>query len=141
MTRAILRKVAVVVLVLASLFSAFRYWRSMIGVDRDAARISAWEARMAEARDDLPIERGVVGYVGEWDVPGFNYAYWDQEGEYMLAQYALAPLILKRGPVAEWNVAVLSQEALAAWQAAHGDEFEILPVERNVYILHRLDGQ
>jgi hypothetical protein len=76
--------------------------------------------------------------VGEWDVPGIEYSYWDQESEYLLAQYALAPLILVKGPAAEWNVAVLSPQAFEAWSELNPGLFEVQHIRQNVYLLHKL---
>src|SRR5512139_3363754 len=127
-----LRKIMVALLALASLFSILQYWSSTIGLDRGRDALSDWETRIAPAREVIPIKRGLVGYVGESDVSGIDFAFWDQEGEYMLAQYALAPLILKKGPAAEWNVAVLSPKALAAWQAQHESEFKVISVGHSI---------
>ena len=83
----------------------------------------------------------MIGYLGEWDVPGIGYEPNDQHAEYLLAQYALAPLILQRGATAEWNAAVLGPKAFAAFQQAHPGEFEISDLGHNVYILHRRGNQ
>ncbi len=132
------RKFFVVLFVLASLFTIIQYWRGTIGLDNGGGAIDAWEARLAPVKTALPIKRGAIGYVGEWDVPGISYAYWDQESEYLLAQYSLAPLILEKGAVEEWNVAVLNRPAFEAWQKANAGKFEIIPLKHNVYLFHRL---
>lgn len=137
MTRNI-QKFFIVLLVLASLFSVFQYWLSTRGLDLGGAAIEAWTERLEPVKTALPIQRGVIGYVGEWDVPGTSYSYWDQESEFMLAQYTLAPLILERGAVEEWNVAVLSRASFGIWQKANAGEFEITPLKHNMYLLHRL---
>ncbi|MGE5250821.1 MAG: hypothetical protein ACM3QS_11485 [Bacteroidota bacterium] len=136
--QATLRKGLVALLLVSGLFSAVRYWRSTLGLDRGSEALAAWETRISRAKEALPIKRGVIGYVGEWDVPGISYAFWDQESEYLLAQYTLAPFILKKGAAAEWNVAVLNPKALAVWQALHEGEFEMIDVGHSVYVLHRL---
>jgi len=136
-----LKRTMVVMLVAAALFSVVQQWLSTLHADRGGEAIATWEARLVPARKVLPLDRGVIGYVGDWDVPGIPYALWDQESEYLLTQYALAPLILKKGMVAEWNVAVLKPKTFAAWQAAYGTQFEVLPVGRSVYVLHRLGSQ
>jgi hypothetical protein len=138
--RANFRRIVMGLLVLASLFSVVRYWRLTLNIDRGKEALDAWEARLAPAREALPFQRGVIGYVADWDVPGVSYAYADQEGEYLLAQYTLAPLILKKGPAAEWNVAVLSPKSFAAWQAAFGKQFEVSNIGHNVYILRKLEN-
>jgi hypothetical protein len=79
--------------------------------------------------------------VGEWDVAGLEYGYWDQSTEYLLAQYALAPLILVRGAQAEWTVVILNQEAFEDWQRANPGQFEITSLKHNVHLLHRKSAE
>ncbi len=139
--RVVLERGIFIWLISAGLVSAFNYWRSVPEVQMHTDAATLWESRMTRIREKLPIQRGTVGYIADWDVPGISYAYWDQEGEYMLTQYTLAPLILRRGAADEWNVAVFSEEALAGWQAMHPGEFEITHSRFDVYILHKVGGQ
>ena len=138
--QALLRRALVVLLALVSLFSTIRYWASTRQLDRGGDALDTWEARLGPAKEALPA-RGIIGYVGEWDVPGIPYAFWDQESEFLLAQYSLAPLILKKGAAAEWNVAVLGPKAFAAWKRLNGDRFQLMDVGHGVYVLHRLKAQ
>src|SRR6266498_2496954 len=101
----IIKKTLVVLLVLASLFSVVRHWQYTLTLGRDTRGTDAldrWEKRLALAKEILPIKRGVVGYIAGLNAPDASYIDWDAEGEYILTQYTLAPLILKKGPVAEW---------------------------------------
>lgn len=136
-----LRRGALLVLVLTALFSAFHFWRSTLVRDQGGEAIVAFEKRLEPAREAIPFQRGVIGYLGEWDVPGIGTEFRDQQVEFLLAQYTLAPLILQRGAQAEWTVAVLGPPALQAWQKTHPGEFEIIPLGRGVYILHRGGNQ
>jgi hypothetical protein len=138
--QSVLRKMLVVVLVAAAMFSTVRYWASTRHLDRGGDALEGWEARIGPARERLPIRRGTIGYVGEWDVPGVPYAFWDQESEFLLSQYTLAPLVLKKGAAAEWNVAVLSPKPYAAWKRLYGGKFTVMDVGHGVYILHRADA-
>lgn len=61
---------------------------------QDAATI--WEDRLLALKSDLP-ERGVIGYISEQDYPGVSFNAVDQDEEFVLTQYSLAPLILDRG--------------------------------------------
>jgi len=75
----------------------FNYARSLWnpnGLNTDAA--SMWEERLALLKADLPKE-GVIGYVSEMDYPGVPFGAGDQDEEFALSQYTLAPLILDRG--------------------------------------------
>lgn len=77
--------------------SYFNYARSVWnphGLNTDAA--SMWEERLALLKADLPA-KGVIGYISEMDYPGVPYGAVDQDEEFVLTQYTLAPLILDRG--------------------------------------------
>lgn len=64
------------------------------GLNQDTA--TGWEKRLSALREDLP-DRGVIGYVSEQDYPGVPFNIVDQDEEFVLTQYSLAPLILDRG--------------------------------------------
>jgi hypothetical protein len=139
-----LRYAAIVLLALTSLAAPAVQWqstRSMNLEDTGSLALDGWEQRLEPVRRNLPLKQGVIGYVADWDVPGIEYSPGDQEAEFLLSQYSLAPLVLVRGAQAEWNVGVFSPQAFQAWQAANQDRFEIISLRRNVYLLHRLDDQ
>lgn len=136
-----IKRVLVILLVLGSLFSVVQHWQSTRELSRDNRGTDAldrWESRMARAREVLPVKRGVVGYLAALEETDAASTDWDTETEYILTQYALAPLILKKGPVAEWNVAILSSKDVELWQEMYPGQFEVIPVEGNVFIFHRL---
>lgn len=58
--------------------------------------VTAWDKRLRKIRPLLP-EYGVVGYLADWDIPGAQYGSSDQEVEFLLAQYTVAPVVLERG--------------------------------------------
>lgn len=58
--------------------------------------VTNWQARCAQLREDLP-RLGEVGYISEWDLPGWKGSQSDMDNEYRLTQYALVPHILVRG--------------------------------------------
>lgn len=64
------------------------------GLNTDAA--SMWEKRLELLKADLP-SQGVIGYISEMDYPGVPFGATDQDEEFVLTQYSLAPLILDRG--------------------------------------------
>ena len=131
------RKTLMIVFALLSLGSTAQFWFESKGMDKGREAITNVEERIIPAREAIPLRQGVIGYVGEWDVPGADYDYWDQMAEYMLAQYTLAPLILKQGAVAEWNVAVMRYDSLQAWLGANPGDYQIIPLEHGVFLLRR----
>lgn len=135
------RKGLVILLAVSSLFSIARYCQITSGQDKGGKNIAAIEKRLSPVKEMLPFNRGMIGYVADWDVPGAGYATGDMEAEFFVTQYSLAPLIVQRGAVAEWNVAVLGSQAYKLWREQHPDEFEITPLGGNVYIFHRAGNQ
>lgn len=93
---------------------------------------------MQLVREALPIQRGLVGYISEENVENVEFAYWDIETEFLLTQYALAPLIVKKGLAAEWNVVVLKDDDLETWRQSNPGEYEIIKIKGKFSILHNL---
>jgi len=99
--------------------------------------VADWEKRFAVVKDRLPFERGFVGYISDSDVPGAGFDPANDEGEYVLTQYAMAPVILIRGTAEEWTIANLSAGAFRIWSGNHSGAFDIMPLRNGLYFLHR----
>ena len=132
-----LQRITLGILAIASLYASARNLISTRDLGSlSADPVAAWEERFDPLKERLPFVRGVVGYVSDSDVPGAPYDAANDEGEYILTQYALAPIILVRGTGQEWNVANMSREALSLWSAAHGAGFEVEAFRSGLYLLH-----
>ena len=99
--------------------------------------VADWEQRFEAVKARLPFQRGFVGYISDSDVSGASFDPANDEGEYVLTQYAMAPVILIRGTAQEWNIANLSSEAYQIWSARSSGLFEITPLRNGLYLLHR----
>lgn len=133
------RMLLVALLVVFSLYSMYQMvFASMHIGDTGSERLDQWEADMQLIRESLPLERGVVGYISEEDLEGVEFAFWDNETEFMLTQYGLAPLILKKGLAGEWNVVVLKEANLKQWLDANPGYYELIKVKGRFSILHDL---
>jgi hypothetical protein len=81
-------------------YNAIAYRNHMVGAaDTDNIgndMVSTWDRRMRKLLPDLP-DHGVIGYLADWDIPDYVYGHSDQTVEFILSQYALAPLTLQRG--------------------------------------------
>ena len=142
MLQAGIKKTLVILLLLFSLFNIKQLWSASLDIgDRGTETLDRWEADMILLKESLPVNRGVVGYISEEDVAGLEYGYWDNETEFLLTQYALAPLILKKGLSAEWNVVVLKNEDLLKWLTANPGTYEIVKIKSKFHILHNLGNQ
>jgi len=146
MPKAVLQKTLIALLVLVSLISSLQVlletqarWRTQAGASEP---VSEWEARLARLRAAIPLQNGTIGYVGEWDVQAMDPdsgPYADQETEYILTQYALAPLILKRGADFEWVVANLSPSTYKTWRTSLAGEYKVLEFGWDLHLIHRLN--
>jgi hypothetical protein len=100
--------------------------------------VADWELRFARLKQQLPFERGVVGYISDSNIPGIPYDAANDEGEYILMQYAVAPIIIVKGATQEWNIGNLSIKAYSAWSASNRGQFEVIQYREGVYLLHRI---
>jgi hypothetical protein len=98
--RNLVQMAAFVTLLIYASWNALAYRDRMVrAIDTSDAgndMVSTWDRRMRKILPDLP-DHGVVGYLADWDIPGYEYGHTDQTVEYLLSQYALAPLTLQRG--------------------------------------------
>ena len=82
-------------IMIASLFASVQNLISTkeLGSVRDDP-VADWEKRFAPIKEQLPFQRGVVGYISDSSVAGAAYDAANDEGEYVLTQYVLAPIII-----------------------------------------------
>jgi len=92
----------------------------------DAAVISEWNERLANLIAPIPFERGFVGYLSAEDLPGTAFDSNDAEGEFVLTQYAIAPLILVRGNEQEWVILNLDRATYKKWLQENENGFEVV---------------
>jgi len=126
-------------IVAASLYSSLRNLlstRELGGLHEDP--VAAWESRFQPLKERLPFVRGVVGYISDAEVPAAQYDPRDVLGEYILTQYAMAPIVLVKGSDQEWNIGNLSPQAYQVWSRAHQGQFEVFPFKGNLYLFRRL---
>jgi hypothetical protein len=145
MPRSIPQTTLIALLVLASLASSlgllFRTrlsWRAQAGAREP---VSAWDERLTRMRAAISLRSGTIGYIGDWDLLAMDPnsdQFADQETEYILTQYALAPLVLKRGDDFEWVVANLSPSAYSAWRLSLTGDFRLFEFGSDFHLLHRL---
>lgn len=100
--------------------------------------VADWDVRFTRLKQRLPFQRGVVGYISDASIPGIPFNSANDEGEYILTQYAMAPIIIVKGTDQDWNVANLSLQAFEAWSAANHGRFDVISFKDGVYLLHRM---
>ena len=134
-------RIFLVLLATASLYAAAANLASSSALGRlDVDPVADWEKRFTPFRERLPFVRGFVGYISDADVPGAEFDAANDSGEYVLSQYALAPIIIVRGADLEWNLANLSRDGFKRWQALHAESFELVLQQNGLYLLRRIGG-
>ena len=135
-----LQRGAVVLIVLASLYASIQNLISTkaLGSISDDP-VADWEKRFAPLKQQIPFKRGVVGYISDSSIPGVSYNAPNDEGEYVLTQYVLAPIIIAKGTDQEWNIGNLGKQAYAVWSRSNQGQFKVLPFKGNLYLFHRVE--
>ncbi len=134
-----LGRVLLAVIVLASIVASI----GNLAATRDLGSVTDdpvadWERRFQPLKALLPFQRGFVGYISDSAIPGIAYDAANDEGEYILSQYAMAPIILIKGTDQEWNIGNLSRGAFEEWSAHHSGAFDVTPLKGSLYLLHRV---
>ncbi len=101
--------------------------------------VADWEHRFEPLKKQLPFVRGVVGYISDSSIPGFNTDPANDAGEYVLTQYVMAPIIIMKGTDQEWNIGNLSPQAYKAWSASNNGRFEVKAFGGGIYLFHRIN--
>ena len=126
--------------VLTSLYASVQYFLYTFTVGKiDFDYIEEWGTRFKPVLEALPIQRGTLGYLAEWDVPGADFVPSDLDVEYIITQYYFSPFILARGVNHEWIVGSLNPRAYELWKQTRVGEYKELKFKGNIYLFHRLD--
>ncbi len=137
--RLIFKRAMLAGIIVASIYFGLQNLRTAITVGNlGKDSITEWEVRFNAVKKLLPFKRGVVGYLTNSDVPGAAYDANNEQGEYTLTQYAMAPIILVRGDNEEWTIADLNSKAYQIWSQSNHGEFRVIPLNDNLYLLHRV---
>jgi hypothetical protein len=107
-------------------------------VKTDAEFFQLWEKRFEPIKKDLPFTYGVIGYVGDWDVPGLDYDRANTELELILTQYALTPIVVTRDTGHEWILVNLSATDFDTWLGVQEEDFEVTRYKYSLYLLRRI---
>ena len=126
-------------IIAASIYFGYQNLREAmaVGAPNDDP-VTKWELRFDAVKKILPFKRGVIGYITNSDVPGAVYNANNEQGEYTLTQYTMAPIILVRGDNEEWTLANLSGKAFQTWSQSNQNTFRVIPLRDNLYLLQRL---
>lgn len=129
-----------VVIAILGIKTGFENFKSSLSErSNDTAVIASWNERLSKLIAPIPFERGVVGYISNEDIPGSSFDADDTSGEYVLTQYAVAPLILVRGTGQEWNILNLDPASYEKWIRANANNFEFIEFGGGMYLVHKVN--
>lgn len=124
-----------------SLFVAYRNTSSAMAAwnpeQPDNNPVDRWEKRIQPVRNHLPEDITLVGYVADWDIPNSEYNPIDQDAEYVLTQYAMAPIMVKPGLEQEWIIGNFLHPGFEAWLDQSLPSYEIKSLGFGIYLIHR----
>ena len=136
----LIKKLAIVLLVLVSVYSSVTYlvnnikaWNPRL-ITNDG--VYDWDTRLADLRADLPPDVEVVGYVSDWDIsPDYNYP--DNETEYVLTQYTMAPVIVTRDAERAWVIVNLAPKDFGTWLATQPTDIKVTRYPLGLFLVHK----
>ncbi len=135
-----IKKLAVVLLILASIYSSVTFWIKTIEawnprlITNDG--VYDWDERLSALRADLPADVKVVGYVSDWDVLS-NYNDANNGTEYVLTQYTMAPVVVARGDQHEWVIVNLVPKDFETWRATQPAGIEVIQYPLGLFLVHK----
>ncbi len=134
-----LQRIILAVIVVLGVETGITSFTSNIKVHSNDTSVAIWDERLSNLIAPIPFERGLVGYISNEDIPGIAFDEDDAEGEYILTQYAVAPLILVRGTDQEWNILNLDTTAYETWHQTNINDFELVGFGGGLYLVRKVD--
>ena len=99
--------------------------------------VDKWQKRMDRLKNAIPGGTTTLGYVADWDLPGVQYDAVDQDAEYMITQYSLAPIRVILGVDQEWIIGNFTDQGYKDWLDAQLPSYEIKDLGFGIYVIHR----
>jgi hypothetical protein len=136
----LIKKFALILFILVSAYSSINYlienvqaWNPTL-ITHDG--VYDWDTRLSALRTDLPADVKVVGYISDWDVqPDYNYP--DNETEYVLTQYSMAPVVVARGADREWVIVNLAPKDFETWRATQPSDLDVKKYPLGLFLVHK----
>src|SRR6266542_5738942 len=98
------RIILVIIVILGIKTGVENFTTSMNEPSNDTAVVTNWNKQLSKLIAPIPVKRGLIGYISNEDFLGITVSPNDASGDYVLTQYAVAPLILVRGTSKEWDI-------------------------------------
>ena len=132
------RIILVIIIILGIKTGIENFTSSMNNPSNNTAVVTNWNKQLSKLINPIPVRHGLVGYLSNEDFLGTTFSSNDASGEYVLTQYAIAPLILVRGTDQEWDILNLEPVNYKKWMQKNAADFEFIKVEGGMYLVHRV---
>jgi len=132
------RIILVIIIILGFKTGIENFTTSMNNPSNNTAVVTNWNKQLSKLINPIPVKHGLVGYLSNEDFLGTTFSSNDASGEYVLTQYAIAPLILVRGTDQEWDILNLEPENYKKWMQKNAADFEFIKVEGGMHLVHRV---
>jgi hypothetical protein len=138
-TKAIIRRAAFALFLMVEIFVGWKNFQDIAATENAAGEpVAEWERRFAPLKKIMPFSQGTVGYVSDSPVTGIDYYNPNDQIEYTLTQYVMAPVVVRKGIDHEWIIGNFSKQGYEAWIRANPGRYEITSLNYGVYLIHRL---
>ncbi len=134
-----MRRLAFAVFLMVEIFVAWRNYQNISASQSAAGEpVAEWERRFAPLKKIMPFTHGTVGYVSDSPVTGIDYYNPNDQIEYTLTQYVMAPVVVRKGADHEWIIGNFSKQGYEAWLRLNPGRYDVTSLNYGVYLIHRL---
>jgi len=135
-----LQRIVLIVIAILGIKTSIESFKSSTNArSNDTAVVTNWDERLSKLIAPIPFKRGFVGYISNEDIPGATFDPNDASGEYVLTQYAVAPLILIRGTNQEWDILNLDPGTYKKWIQANSIDFKFIESGGGMYLVRKVN--
>jgi hypothetical protein len=139
MLKKYLQRIILIIIAILGIKTGVESLLSTINMHSNDASVAGWDERISNLIAPIPFERRLIGYISNEDIPGAAFTEADSSEEYILTQFAVAPLVLVRGTDQEWNILNLGPDAFETWQQANLNDFEVVGSGGGLYLVRKVN--
>ena len=137
--KTVIRRVAFAAFLMVEIYVGWRNYQDISATQNAAGEpVAEWERRFAPLKKIMPFTDGTVGYVSDSHVAGIDYYNPDDQIEYTLTQYVMAPVIVRKGADHEWIIGNFTKPGYEAWIKAQPGHLDVTALSYGIYLIHRV---
>jgi hypothetical protein len=139
MLKKYLQRIILIVIAILGIKTSIETFVSTFNMDSNDISVSNWDERISNLTAPIPFERGFTGYISNADIPGAAFDEADTSAEYILTQYAVAPIILIHGTDQDWNIINLDPGTFETWYQANLNDFAVVGSGGGLYLVRKVN--